>query len=299
MPSKDKELSIPLVFSPFYVKTQGMIKIGKMNTLKVLRKVDHGFYLQGDEEWEDILLPRRLAPDSLAINDDIEVFVHFDSNDMICATPQVPYAMVGDFAALEVSKVEEFGVFLDWGLDKELFVPFKEQLFKLEPGQVCAVYIYQDKSDRIAASTRLKKHIDTGKPNLRVGDEVNLLLYQRTDLGMKAIINNRYSGLLYNENIHSDLRPGQKTKGFVSKIREDYKIDLVLQPQGLRGRKDLADQILDKIKESGGTLNVSARTPADEISRMFGVSRKKFKVALGFLYKKRMIVIEDDQIKLP
>jgi len=276
-----------------------MIQIGRMNTLRVVREVEHGFYLKGDEEWDDILLPRKLAEPDTELDEEIEVFVHFDSKDMVVATPQVPYAMVGDFAALRVSKVEDFGVFLDWGLDKELFVPFKEQLFKMEPDQICAVYIYIDKSERIAASTRLSKFIDTKKPGLSEGDSVDLLLYQETDMGIKAIINNQYSGLIYQDDIRSNLKPGQKMKGFISKIRADYKIDLVLQPDGLAGRKDLADQILDKIKKAGGTLNVSAKTPSDQISNMFGVSRKKFKIALGFLYKKRLITIEDDKISLP
>lgn len=270
-----------------------------MNKLKVVRAVEHGFYLEGDEEWEDILLPRQLVKGELKIGDEVDVFVHFDSEDRIVATPQVPYAQVGDFASLRVSKVEEFGTFLDWGLDKELFVPFREQLFKMVPDQFCAVYIYIDKSERIAASTRLAKFIDTQKPDLRVGTPVELLVFQESELGLKAIVNNQFCGLIYKENIRTPLKPGQKTKGFVDKIRSDNKIDLILQPHGLSGRKELADQILDKIKEAGGTLDVSAKTPADQISALFGVSRKKFKIALGYLYKNRRITIEDDKIRLP
>ena len=275
-----------------------MIEIGKMNTLKVLRAVDHGFYLEGDDEWEDILLPRQLAQGEIQIGDTLDVFVHFDSQDRIVATPQKPYAQVGDFASLRVSKVEDFGTFLDWGLDKELFVPFREQLFKMVPDQYCAVYIYIDKSERISASTRLTKFIDTQKPDLKVGAEVDLLIFQETDMGLKAIVNNQYCGLLYKDDLRTSLKPGQKTKGFVGKIRSDNKIDLLLQPMGLGGRQDLADLILEKIKQSGGSLNVSAKTPSEEISALFGVSRKKFKIALGYLYKNRKITIEDDQIRL-
>lgn len=274
------------------------VKLGKMNQLRVIKEVDHGFYLQGDESWNEILLPRKLATEGLEIDDEIDVFVHFDSKDMIVATTQVPFAQVGDFAVLKVSSVEKFGAFLDWGLDKELFVPFREQLFKMTPGESYVVYLYIDKSNRIAASTRISQFIDKNMPKLKVGEEVGLLPYHKTEMGIKAVINGQYSGLIYEDDIRHDLKLGQKMKGYIQKIRNDNKIDLSLQAPGLRGRKGLSQQILEKLKASGGTLPVTAKTPADTISEMFGVSRKKFKIALGFLYKNNLISIEDDKIIL-
>ena len=275
-----------------------MIKIGKYNTLEVVKKTPQGFYLKGDEEWDDILLPNKFVPEGLEVGEDIEVFIHFDSKDLIVATTQRPYGVVGEFALLKVSSVEEFGVFLDWGLDKELFVPFREQLFKMKEGHSYAVYIYTDNSDRLAASTRISQFVDKSKPLYEVGEEVDLLTYQETEMGIKAIINGKHSGLIYKDDIRSELRPGQKIKGYIKKVREDFKIDLSLQPDGLRGRKDLSEQILDKIKDSGGSLEVTSKTSADVISDMFGVSRKKFKVALGYLYKKELITISENSISL-
>jgi uncharacterized protein len=166
----------------------------------------------------------------------------------------------------------------------------------MDEGESYAVYIYIDKSERIAATTRLSPHIDKTDPDLSEGESVDLLLYQETDMGIKAIINNQYSGLIYKDDIKMNLTPGMQIKGYIKKIREDFKIDLSLQPEGLKGRKDLSEQIMDKILENGGELPITAKTSADIISHHFGVSRKKFKIALGFLYKQNRIGVDSDRI---
>ncbi len=275
-----------------------MIRLGQYNRLRVIKQEPHGFYLEGDEDYGNILLPNNSTPDDLEIGDEIEVFIYLDSKDIVIATTQRPLACVGEFARLKVVSVQEVGAFLDWGLTKDLFVPFREQLFELTPGQYAIFYVYIDQSHRIAATTRLKSYIDQSKPPFKEGDQVDLLLYQYSDLGIKAIINGSHSGLIYQDDIRKELRPGDAITGFIRKIRPDGKIDLSLTPEGLRGRKDLAEQILDELKASGGTLEINAKTPAETISELFNVSRKKFKIALGFLYKKELITIDDKKITL-
>jgi len=275
-----------------------MIEIGKFNKLQVIRQVSHGFYLEGDKEWDDILLPNKYAPENLKVGDEIEVFIYFDSEDRIIATTQRPYATVGEFASLEVSSVENIGVFLDWGLEKDLFVPFREKLFEMLPGQSYAVYIYIDSSNRIAASTRIKKYIDASPAPFAVGEKVDLLPYHSTDLGIKAIINGTHSGLIYHDDIVNDLKLGEFTQGYIKTLRDDNKVDLSLRPLGKECRQDLVEQIISKLKESGGSLAVTSKTPANTINSMFQVSRNKFKIALGHLYKKKIISITDAGISL-
>lgn len=276
------------------------VKVGQINQLRVVKEVDHGFYLQGDETWGEILLPRKLAENDTQIDDDVDVFIYFDSQDRIVATPQRPIAQVGEFALLKVTTETDFGVFMDWGLDKDLLVPLREQLFKMQPGQAYVVYIYIDKSGRIAGSTRISNKLDhTHRPDYKVNQEVDLLIYQETDMGLKAIVDGQYSGLIYKDEVRGELGPGQQTRGFVSKVRDDNKLDIRLQPSGLKGRGDLADQILGKLRDEGGRLEVTAKSSSEEINALFGVSRKKFKVALGLLYKRKEIVTDEDSISLP
>ena len=275
------------------------INVGHYNRLRVLKQATQGFYLQGDETWNEILLPNKLAEPDTQIDDEVDVFIYFDSNDMIVATTQSPLAEVGEFAKLEVTTVTDFGVFMNWGLDKDLLVPMREQLFKMEPGSSYIVYIYVDKSGRIAATTRLSKQLDhTHEPPYRINQEVELMVYQETDMGLKAIVDGKYSGLIYKDEVRGDVGPGDLVLGYVSKIREDNKLDIRLQPSGLAGRSDLSEEILEALKESGGTLPISSKSSSEAINAMFGVSRKKFKVALGLLYKSKQITIDDDSIHL-
>lgn len=281
-----------------YFPKDSMINIGKFNKLKVIREEAHGFYLEGDETWDDILLPNKYAPDDLEIDDEIEVFVYFDSDDLIIATTLKPYATVGEFAALEVSAVDSVGVFLDWGLEKELFVPFREKLFEMLPGKKYVVYIYIDSSGRIAASTRIAKHASKITPPFKERQKVELLPFHDTDMGVNAIINGSHLGLIYNDEIYSKLTLGEKITGYIKKIRPDNRIDLRLQPDGLGGRVDLSEEIFLKLKESGGTLNINSKTSAETIYSMFNVSKKKYKIALGLLYKKELIIMTEDGIAL-
>ncbi len=275
-----------------------MVHLGKYNSLRVLKQESHGFYLVGDEKYQEIFLPNKYAPKNLIVDDELEVFVYLDSEDRIIATTLRPLATVGEFATLEVTSNEGFGVFLNWGLEKDLFVPFREQLFDMHKGQSYVVYLYIDSSGRISASTRINKFIQTTAPAFSEGDQVELLLYQKTSMGFSAIINGTHSGLIYNDTIRSDLKLGLKTSGFVKKIREDNKIDLTLYPEGLDGREDLAEQILRKLISSKGRLELNAKTSAKVIHAQFNVSKKKFKIALGYLYKKKLISIDDNGITL-
>ncbi len=274
-----------------------MIKIGKYNTLEVVKKLEHGFYLGGDDKWGDILLPNKFAPEDLKINDSIKVFLYLDSDDIIIATTETPYATVGQFASLEVSSIENFGLFLDWGLDKELFLPFREKLFDMEIGKKYVVYIYVDSSDRIAASTRIAKYARNKFPiPFKEHQKVDLLPYHTSDMGVNAIINGTYFGLIYKDEIYNPIELGKPITGYIKKVRHDKKIDLRLQPDGLSGTKDLSEIIMNQLKASGGSLPVNAKTPAPVINSMFNVSRKKFKMALGSLYKKKLIEIHDNSI---
>ena len=275
-----------------------MLKLGQSNLLKVLKKEAQGFYLDGGEEWGTILLPNKNAPKGTKIGDDVDVFIYFDSEDIIIATAKKPIAEVGDFATLKVITENNIGVFLDWGIDKDLFVPFREQIFKMEPGKSYVVYIYVDSSSRLAATTRLNKHLKSTGSDLKSGETVDLLVYQQTDMGFKAIINNKYSGLIFKDDLTNHLKLGSSVKGFIKNIRSDGKIDLSLRPLAKESKRDLTDKILLMLKESGGTLNISAKSSAEIINSTFNVSRKKFKIALGDLYKKKLINTDNESITL-
>lgn len=276
-----------------------MIHLFTFNTLKVSHQAEHGFYLEGNEEWGDILLPNKDVPEDLQVGDQIEVFLHYDHSDRIIATTREPFAEVGEFALLEVASNESIGVFLDWGLEKQLFVPKSEQLFRMKVGESYVVFVYVDRSGRVAATTRLDGRLSKEKPPYKGGEAVNLLVYQQTDLGFKAVVDGEFEGLLFKGEHLNHLKPGMQLKGYIKFVHDNHKIDLLIQPEGLVGRGDLSDLILEKLKEAGGRLEVTSKSSADVILDMFGVSRKKFKVALGHLYKKRLITIDDKGIRLP
>ncbi len=275
-----------------------MLKIGKYNQLRVLKQEGQGFYLDGDEEWGSVLLPNKRAPKNLKVEDQIEVFIYFDSDDVVIATTQRPFAVVGEYATLKVKAVEEFGVFLDWGLDKDLFVPFREQIFKMVEGESYVVYPYIDSSGRIAASTRVNKFLSKTPMTYSEGEQVSLRLFQSTDMGVKAIINGQHEGLIYKDDIFSYLNLGDVIPGYIKSVRDDGKIDLLLRLKGSDNRENLADQIIQKLIESNGFLEVNAKTPADVIYSMFNVSRNKFKVALGYLYKQKLITTDESGTRL-
>jgi len=277
-----------------------MLEIGQFNTLQVLREVDFGFYLDSeDEEWGDILLPYNSAPKICEVDDWIEVFIYFDSEDRIIATAKRPHAVVGEFNLLRVASVEKVGAFLDWGLQKDLLVPFGEQKIRLQPNRSYIVWVFIDEaSGRIVASTRLNKFLELEDAEYEFGQAVELLITRETELGYKAIINNAHWGFLYHNEVFKPLRIGQKVKGYIQKRREDGKIDLSLTPLGYEKVGEIAQHILGLLVKKGGFLPITGKSSPEEISDTFGVSKKNYKKALGALYKKRLINIEDDGIRL-
>jgi len=276
-----------------------MIKIGKFNSLQIVDEVDFGFFLEAGEEWDQILLPFNSAPKDCEVGDILDVFIYFDSEDRIIATTHKPHAYVDEFAFLRVAAVEKVGAFLDWGLPKELLVPFSEQKLRLQVGRSYVVWVYLDNTrERIAASTKLDKFMSKYPGQYEVGEEVKIMVAQKTELGFKAIINNRHWGLLYSNEVPRELKVGQRMKAFIQRTREDGKIDLSLNPVGFESIDGLAGKILETIKKKGGFVAVTAKTAPREIQELFGVSKKKFKMALGNLYKRRLVEISDDGIRV-
>lgn len=276
-----------------------MIELGKTNTLTVVKSVDFGLYLDGGPEIGNILLPSRYVPQGTNIGDTIDVFLYLDMEEKIIATTEKPLAQVGDFAYLEVAWVNNFGAFLHWGLMKDLFVPFREQKMKMVKGNSYIVHVHLDEdSYRIMASAKVDRYIDNSFAPYRVGDEVDILVWQKTELGLKVIVNNRYAGLLYDDQIFCNLRTGDRTKAYVSQIRPDGKLDLRLSRPGQGAVQDFSDTLLQYIKDNGGHTALGDKSPAEDIYEVFGVSKKVFKKAVGDLYKRRLITIQPDGLQL-
>ncbi|MBP6065078.1 S1-like domain-containing RNA-binding protein [Bacteroides sp.] len=274
------------------------IELGKFNTLEVVKQVDFGMYLDGGEEGE-ILLPSRYVPENCQIGDWLSVFLYLDIDERLIATTLTPFVQVGEFACLEVAWVNEFGAFLNWGLMKDLFVPFSEQKMKMQVGNKYVVHAHLDEeSYRIVASAKVDRYLSKEMATYEPGDEVNILIWQKTDLGFKAIIENQYSGLLYEGEIFQPLRTGMKLKAFVKQVREDGKIDLMLQKPGFEKIDDFAKTLLDYIEEHDGRIDLTDKSPAEDIYDTFSVSKKTFKKGVGDLYRKRLIVLHDNSITL-
>ncbi len=275
-----------------------MVEIGKYNTLTVLKTVDFGVYLDGGERGE-ILMPKEYVPEGCAPDDEVRAFVYFDSEDRIVATTEKPAVMVGECAFLKVVAVNRVGAFLDWGLRKDLLVPFREQRETMVEGRSYLVYVYLDReSDRIVASTKLNRFLDQTFPDYELNQEVDLLVARRTDLGFAVVINNAHWGLIYDNQVFQPVKVGQRLKGYVQMVREDEKIDVALQPSGFGKVEGLAGVILEKLKDYGGVLDVSDKSEPEEIYRVFGCSKKTYKKALGTLYKQGMIDIDDREVRL-
>lgn len=274
------------------------IRLGDYNRMTVVKTVDFGVYLDGGEEGE-VLLPARYVPDGCKEGDELEVFVYLDNEERLVATTQTPLAKVGDFACLEVSWVNEYGAFLNWGLMKDLFCPFREQKMKMEKGKRYIVHVHIDhESHRIVASAKVERYFDPSFPPYRYGDEVSLLVWQKTDLGFKVIVDNRYAGLVYSNQIFREIRTGDRMKGYIEAVREDGKIDVMLQPTGWRMTKETADMLLDYLETHQGVCRLTDKSPAEDIYQAFQVSKKSYKKAVGDLYKRRLITIEEDCIRL-
>ncbi len=258
-----------------------------------------GVYLDGGALGE-ILLPTRYIPAGAAPGDKIEVFLYFDSDDRLIATTEKPLAKVGEFACLKVKAVNQVGAFLDWGLPKDLLVPFREQgRPPLRVGQRSCVFIYLDAaSRRIVASAKLGKFLDSAPPPFVADQEVDLLIIEQTDLGYKAIIENSHAGILYRNEVFRELEIGQRIRGYIHKIREDGKVDLRLDRPGYGKVSALTETILAKLVECGGYIEVGDRSSPETIKALFGSSKKAYKMAAGALYKQRRINIEKDGLRL-
>ncbi len=274
------------------------IQLGRYNQLEVVKEVDFGVYLDGDEDGE-ILLPKRYVPEECAPGDVLNVFIYLDMDERLVATTLQPYVQVGEFASLKVAWVNNFGAFLDWGLMKDLFVPFREQKLKMQKDKYYVVYVYLDEeSYRIVASAKVEHFLSKDKPEYQAGEEVDILVWQRTDLGFKVIVDNKYSGMLYHNEVFCQLHQGDRKRAFVKQVREDGKIDLELQKGGARKVGDFADTLLAFIKEHDGYTELNDKSDANLIYETFEVSKKTFKKAVGDLYKKRLIVLEEGGIRL-
>ena len=276
-----------------------MVNIGKLNKLRVSRSDDFGVYLDGGAVFGDILLPRQEIHKKYNIGDLVDVFIYFDSKDRITATIRTPHAMVDDFSLLKVVALNYAGAFLDWGLPKDLFVPRYEQSVKMQKGKSYIVRLYIDKnSNRIAASSKIGKFLCDNPDNYKNGQLVSLLLYDQTEIGYKAIIDNTFMGMLYKDEVFQRLKRGQRIDGFIKKVRNDGKIDLSLYKRGYEGVTDISTKIIDKLLEHGGFISVNDKSLPETIYKLFGISKKTYKKAVGALYKKRAIIIEESGIRL-
>ncbi|MCE9538589.1 MAG: GntR family transcriptional regulator [Bacteroidetes bacterium] len=273
------------------------MNVGAYNELEVVKQLDFGIYLKdGDTE---ILMPTKWVPQDTKIGDRLNVFVFRDSDDRLIATTIEPYATANTFAFLEAKQVNQVGAFMDWGMDKDLLVPFREQSQRLEPGRSYVVFVYVDEeTNRLTASTKLNRYIENTNIELRDGDIVDLLIYSETDLGFNAIINNRYSGLIYKNEIYEAIRVGDQIKGYVKHVREDNKIDLSLQKSGFELVDDVKWRILNMMKQNEGFLALTDNSSPEEIKAKFQISKKAFKKAVGALYRERLVKITDKGIEL-
>lgn len=271
------------------------IKLGEYNLLEVVKEVDFGVYLDGSEDGE-ILLPTRYVPQGCKPGDVLNVFIYLDMDERLIATTLQPYVKVGEFACLEVAWVNQYGAFLDWGLMKDLFVPFREQKMKMLKGNSYVVHVHLDEdSYRIVASAKVEKYLSKDMPEYSAGDEVEILVWQKTDLGYKVIVDNKFGGMIFKNEIFTDVRIGMKMPAYIKQVRPDGKIDLELQKGGVKKVEDFADTLLEYIRGNGGSTPLNDKTEADVIYNTFGVSKKTFKKAVGDLYKKRLIVLEGEQ----
>lgn len=274
------------------------IKLGEYNRLTIVKAVDFGLYLDGGDEGE-ILLPSRYVPKDCRIGDELDVFIYLDNEERIVATTQKPLAKVGDFAYLEVSWVNEYGAFLHWGPLKDLFCPFREQKMRMEIGESYIVFVYIDReSYRIAASAKIEHYLQKDTPPYTIGTETDLLIWQKTDLGFKVIIDNRYQGLVYEDQIFKRIHTGDRMKGYISRVREDGKLDVTLQPLGYQQARAFSDTLLQYLKNNGGFCDLGDKSDAEDIKRRFQVSKKTFKKAVGDLYKRCLIVLDEQGIRL-
>ncbi|KJU77779.1 GntR family transcriptional regulator [Ectopseudomonas oleovorans] len=277
-----------------------MALIGRMNSLQVVKHTDFGLYLDGGADGE-ILLPKRYIPKDTPseVDDWLNVFLYLDSEDKLIATTLKPKIQLGEFASLKVVDINRVGLFFDWGLPKDLLLPHSEEKRPLQIGDYCVIYLYLDKrTRRLTATARLDRHLDKVPANYQVGQEVDLLVVERTDLGFKAIIDGKHWGLIHKNELFKFIRSGMREKGYIKELRADGKISLSLQPIGHEAASGLAEQIIERLRAQGGVLALGDKSPPELISEHFRVSKGNFKKAIGSLYKQGLIRIHDDRIEL-
>lgn len=275
------------------------MKIGQNNILTVSRKSDFGLYLRDESDLE-VLLPTRYVSSDMKIGMELNVFVYRDSEDRPVATTETPLAKVGDFTQLKVSGVNAIGAFMDWGLPKELLVPFSEQKVRMESERWYIVYVYlDDNTGRVVASAKLEKFLNNTIPNYRTGDVANILVWQRTDLGYKVIVDNLHSGMIYFSDLHKELNIGERHEAKIKQIRKDGKIDLTLGGHVADRTHAVSETIMEMLTGQNGKLEISDHSTPEEIHSLFGCSKKDFKKAIGSLYKQKKIILYDTHIELP
>lgn len=274
-----------------------MVKIGSYNDLAVESRVEFGLYLKSAEE--KILLPQKYVPDDVTIGDTLRVFVYTDSEDRLVATTLKPYGVVGDFVFLEAKDIASFGTFMDWGLEKDLLIPKSEHQSKMVPGKKYLVKICFDKgTGRVYGTTKISVNCDKDTRDLKEGQEVDLLIHSLTKIGIMAVVNNRYFGMLYKNETYQNLSAGDRCKGYIMRLREDHKIDLTLKKPGYGSVKGSEDTILSILKSAGGFIPCHDKSAPEEIQSIFSMSKKEFKRAVGGLFKKGLLTLEKNGIQL-
>lgn len=276
-----------------------MIKVGAYNELNIVKEVDFGMYLDGGYDLGEVLLPKRYVTDEMKIGDSVSVFLYYDSEDRLIATTQHAKAIAGEFTSLKVIDTNRAGAFLDWGLPKDLLVPFNQQKVAMKTGFGYIVYVYQDEiSERLLASSKLDRFLDKVPATYKVGEKVDLLIAERTDIGFKAIINHLHWGVIFENDVFGDLGIGKKCKGYIRRIREDGKIDLSLTQTGYAKVDALSDRILLTLRQHDGFLPLSDKSSPDQIAKILKMSKGNFKKSIGQLYKKGLIVIAENGITI-
>ncbi len=282
----------------YLCKNKIMIKIGEYNDLDIIRETPQGVYL-GDSEGNEILLPNKYVPEEYKIWETLQVFVYLDHEERPVATTLKPFVKLNEFAYLRCMVVNEVGAFMDWGLEKQLFVPFKEQARPMKEGSWYIVYMYMDeKTNRLTGSSKTRKYLSNENITVNKFDKVDILVTHLTEKGANVIINQKHEGLIYIENIFEDIRTGDKLEAYIKKVREDGKIDVVIQPEGYKSIEPNAEFIYEELKAAGGFLPLHDKSTPDEIKNQLGLSKKLFKKAIGALYRDKMIAIKEDGIEL-
>ena len=273
------------------------MNIGTYHTLRIDRITSPGAFLT--DGTDDVLLPTKYIPKEAKVDDEIRVFVYRDSEDRIISTTLSPHLTLHTFGYLKVKDVSSFGAFLDWGIEKDMLVPFREQIGRLDVGQWCLVYLYVDeKTDRVVATNKVSKFYETVEIDLEEGQEVDLLISNNTDLGVNVIINNTYQGLIYTNDIFHDVIEGDRTKGFIKTVRADRKIDVSLRQTGLDNLESGAAHIMDALKNNDGFLALHDKSTPEDIQLELQMSKKNFKRSVGILYKQKLIKLEKEGVRL-